>query len=354
MTNARFAGRRGAGRCWGPRRRRRRSRSARSPPPASRRTRAGLPPAPTPSRPSPPVGRTSSLPPAGSRRGARSATGDREPDDVPEDHAPARRRGLSGCQHTMARVRSPRRPSTPSRPASPSRPGDILGVNTDRHRQPGRLHLPGDRARRSGAASPTRPTTETQATFTSSPDSRVNASAEFEPSNAVTFAKTRRNKKKGNATITASLAGPGTVVLSGKGLKRKTAVADGARRRVGRAQGDRQGQGREEAARARQRSRHAEGHLHPHRWDTGDHLGEAEARAALAEAVPGAQVRLGIDEAAVAAELEVEVAADRHGVAGLAHHADRIAGPDAVADRRAVRPRAGASSGRWSAPPCGP
>ena len=60
-----------------------------------------------------------------------------------------------------------------------------------------------------------------QQTFQSDTDRRINVSAEFEPSNAVTFAKTRRNKKKGNATITASLAGPGTVVLSGKGLKTK-------------------------------------------------------------------------------------------------------------------------------------
>jgi hypothetical protein len=100
------------------------------------------------------------------------------------------------------------------------RAGDILGVHTN-----GTPNLVGCSFEVIGetrwGSFPEGPEDGEQATFTSSPDFRVNASAELEPSNAVTLAKTRRNKKKGIATITAGLAGPGTVVLAGKGVKRK-------------------------------------------------------------------------------------------------------------------------------------
>jgi hypothetical protein len=57
------------------------------------------------------------------------------------------------------------------------------------------------------------------ATFTPNPGDRLNVSAQFDPSNAFSFGTTTRNKKKGRATTTVSLPGPGTVVLQGKGLK---------------------------------------------------------------------------------------------------------------------------------------
>jgi hypothetical protein len=51
----------------------------------------------------------------------------------------------------------------------------------------------------------------------------------------------------------------------------------------------------------------------------------------LAVAVPAVQGGLGVDRPAVDVDLEVEVAADRAGVAGLAYRADPLSGPDAIA-----------------------
>jgi hypothetical protein len=48
-------------------------------------------------------------------------------------------------------------------------------------------------------------------------------------------------------------------------------------------------------------------------------------------AVPAAQDRFGVDRDPALVDLEVEVAADRAGVAGLADGADSLPGPDAVA-----------------------
>jgi hypothetical protein len=67
-----------------------------------------------------------------------------------------------------------------------------------------------------------------QATFTSSPNRRVNASVELQPSNVFSITAIQRNKRRGKATITLSLPGPGTVVLAGKGLKRRRGVATAA------------------------------------------------------------------------------------------------------------------------------
>jgi hypothetical protein len=48
-------------------------------------------------------------------------------------------------------------------------------------------------------------------------------------------------------------------------------------------------------------------------------------------AIPALQGRLWIDGSAVDVNLEVKVAADGAGVAGLAHEADGLAGPDTFA-----------------------
>jgi hypothetical protein len=100
------------------------------------------------------------------------------------------------------------------------KPGDILGVSTT---GTGNVvsclfQVPGETV---WGSFPEEPDDGEQATFASTPDRRVNASAEFEPSNAFTRTGIRRNKKKGKATITVNLAGPGTVALAGKGIKRR-------------------------------------------------------------------------------------------------------------------------------------
>jgi hypothetical protein len=61
-------------------------------------------------------------------------------------------------------------------------------------------------------------------TFTPNTGNRLNASAVFDPSNSFSFAGTSRNKKKGQATVTVNLPGPGTVSLAGKGLKAQAAT----------------------------------------------------------------------------------------------------------------------------------
>jgi hypothetical protein len=39
------------------------------------------------------------------------------------------------------------------------------------------------------------------------------------PSNAFSFGKVKKNRKKGTATLTVIVPGPGTLTLAGKGLK---------------------------------------------------------------------------------------------------------------------------------------
>jgi len=65
-----------------------------------------------------------------------------------------------------------------------------------------------------------------------------------------------------------------------------------------------------------------------------DHRCEPANPHGLAGAVPAAQGGLGVHGVAVDADLEVEVAADRAGVAGLADGADSLAGLDDVAGAR--------------------
>jgi hypothetical protein len=50
---------------------------------------------------------------------------------------------------------------------------------------------------------------------------RLNVSAVvgFKPSNAFSFGKVKRNKRKGTATLAVSVPGPGTLTLTGKGVK---------------------------------------------------------------------------------------------------------------------------------------
>jgi hypothetical protein len=64
-------------------------------------------------------------------------------------------------------------------------------------------------------------------TFSSNPGNRVNVSAEIEVSNAFSFVGTTRNKKKGRATTTVSVLGPGNVAVGGKGLAAQSRHTDG-------------------------------------------------------------------------------------------------------------------------------
>jgi hypothetical protein len=107
-------------------------------------------------------------------------------------------------------------------------PGDVLGVNTDG--TPNlvgcRFDVPGDT---SWGSFPASPDDGQSATFMSVPDSRLNLTAEFDPPNAFTITGTTRHKKKGTATLTVDLPGPGAVSLGGRGLKsQETASAGGA------------------------------------------------------------------------------------------------------------------------------
>jgi hypothetical protein len=100
------------------------------------------------------------------------------------------------------------------------RAGDVLGVSTT---GTGNIvacsfQVPGETI---WGSFPEEPDDGEQATFFSSMNRRVNASAVFEPSNEFTLGKIRRNRKKGRATITVNLAGPGKVALAGKGVKRR-------------------------------------------------------------------------------------------------------------------------------------
>jgi hypothetical protein len=56
-------------------------------------------------------------------------------------------------------------------------------------------------------------------------DSRLNASAVIEPSNAFTLGAVRRHKKKGTATLTVQVPNPGEITGSGKGVKAATVRA---------------------------------------------------------------------------------------------------------------------------------
>jgi hypothetical protein len=136
-------------------------------------------------------------------------------------------RPLGGADYLALSHDGPR-PLTPSAvntfPANLAvKPGDVLGVNTD---GTGgivgcRFEVPGET---SWGSFPESPEDGESATFLPAGAYRLNVTAEFEPSNDFSLASTRRNKKKGQATITVNLSGPGTAALGGKGLKGQSAT----------------------------------------------------------------------------------------------------------------------------------
>ena len=61
--------------------------------------------------------------------------------------------------------------------------------------------------------------------FNLSGNNRVNVSAEITPTNTFTLGAVARNKKRGTATENATVPNPGTVGVSGKGVKQASAGA---------------------------------------------------------------------------------------------------------------------------------
>jgi len=53
-------------------------------------------------------------------------------------------------------------------------------------------------------------------------DSRLNITAVVEPTNAFTLGKAKLNRKRGTATLAAKLPNPGRLVLTGRGLKKRS------------------------------------------------------------------------------------------------------------------------------------
>jgi hypothetical protein len=94
----------------------------------------------------------------------------------------------------------------------PVKPGDVLGLNATSYcllASPGEQYLQylGDLT--DGDSKP----------FTTGSGARLNIQAVFDPDNAFSVGGTKRNKKKGNATVTLDLPNPGTLAASGTGAK---------------------------------------------------------------------------------------------------------------------------------------
>jgi hypothetical protein len=92
--------------------------------------------------------------------------------------------------------------------------GDVIGLDFQTHTDcqfavPGGIFLThaGDIA------------TGQQGDFTVNPNLQVGVSAVFDPSHKFTLGTVTRNKKKGTATLTGTFPGPGSVTLTGNGLK---------------------------------------------------------------------------------------------------------------------------------------
>jgi hypothetical protein len=73
--------------------------------------------------------------------------------------------------------------------------------------------------------------------FTPLGDARLNISATFEPDNVFNVTSTRRNKKRGTATITVELPNPGDLTATGKGARTSNVVGAGPAQLVIKAKG---------------------------------------------------------------------------------------------------------------------
>jgi hypothetical protein len=111
----------------------------------------------------------------------------------------------------------------------PVNPGDVLGLNTadaETFNNSCAFSAPGESLLyHVGSLAD-----GTAGDFQSDANLRLNITAVVEPkpSNAFTLGKTQRNRKKGTATLTVQVPGPGKLALSGKGVKSQEATASGA------------------------------------------------------------------------------------------------------------------------------
>jgi hypothetical protein len=111
----------------------------------------------------------------------------------------------------------------------PVQPGDLLGLDSFNTNFPTAcgFQVPGETGEWNSFPNPP-PPDGTSGSFNQIPGNRVNVSAEVEPTNSFSLAGVRRNKKKGKATVTVNLSGPGTASLAGKGLKSQSAALSSA------------------------------------------------------------------------------------------------------------------------------
>ncbi len=92
--------------------------------------------------------------------------------------------------------------------------GDVIGLDFQTHTDC-QTSVPGGSFLTHGGDIPT----GQQGDFTVNPNLQVNVSAVFDPSHKFTLGAVTRNKKRGTATLTGTFPGPGSVTLTGKGLK---------------------------------------------------------------------------------------------------------------------------------------
>lgn len=102
--------------------------------------------------------------------------------------------------------------------------GDVLGLNSLDTGAGCVFPAPGETPYFSGGDQPP----GGQVIFVPGADQRVNVNAEIVPSSAFSFGQTTRNKKKGTATLTLELPGPGELTVAGKGVREATARGFGA------------------------------------------------------------------------------------------------------------------------------
>jgi hypothetical protein len=103
-------------------------------------------------------------------------------------------------------------------PAFAVKPGDILGLHTDSDSAHcvhdsalmGDVELFRDMSNLADGQS---------GDFETFPGDRLNVDALLDPTNEFTLARTRRNKKRGTATLTVRVPNPGELTVSGKGVK---------------------------------------------------------------------------------------------------------------------------------------
>lgn len=107
----------------------------------------------------------------------------------------------------------------------PVQPGDVLGLNRGSAASACLFSAAGETSLFNGSVN-----TPDNGTATFSPLSnyRVNVSAVVQPSNAFTTGAITRNKKRGTATVSITVPNPGTLVVTGGGVKPVSLSGTGA------------------------------------------------------------------------------------------------------------------------------